>query len=247
MPILIPRIRTSRIDVTPRELTWGESISLCKMPPLAGAEESAFLRYICDGASSEGGRVSDPRMWTVQERTFVVCRYLSAVSPQANFAVHADSKLSDFIRGDADYTAPEVVIGEGSGAIRVTHMLGVHQELLERLCRDSGEWIFGAMACLTFMPDELEPDLGAMPDMEALKWVDDRIAATSRKPASEIEARLEAYWAGLGNLYHFFTVVFDNKGPCFARKGGGPESVPARFPVDTCLPNTARQLAGRAD
>ncbi|MEY2875832.1 MAG: hypothetical protein RLZZ373_3203 [Pseudomonadota bacterium] len=249
MPINIPRIRTARIDVTPKEIKVGESIALLKMPAqLLGATESAFLRAICATADDGGGKVADPRRWTVQERAFVVCRYLSAVSAKANFDVYEGASLSDFISMGEDYVHDTVQVESDAGQpFDVLPLLGVHHEVLERLCRVAGEWAIGMMACQVFPAGEARPDLADMSEREAVDWVSSRIDALKDMPESDVEDMLSAFWAGTTELAHFFALTYDDAGPCFARKTGDGTSAPTRFPADSCLSEAARRLAGRTD
>jgi hypothetical protein len=133
---------------------------VCRLPAdRHEATTTEFLRRVADGAQAPTpAYVTDPRLWTVEERARVVCHYLSQVSDSGpDFAV-GDGKFSDYVKFDADLSSTEVKLGEVAGKERVLRpLLGVHVELLERMCTGRGDWLHGVIACQVHEAGQPEP------------------------------------------------------------------------------------------
>src|SRR5262245_7316563 len=104
--ITFSKIRTRRLAVTLREMTIGDTIYLCKLPPdlnEAGTTET-LKRIVEPDAQPRGGQVTDPLFWTVQERALCIAHYLAHTQEDGNpdFAV-GDGKYSDYLLDGADY------------------------------------------------------------------------------------------------------------------------------------------------
>jgi hypothetical protein len=244
--INIPRVRTRRIAVQPREITIGEAIGLCKMPPeRAHAAETQFLR--CAFGSLEKpaeGYVDDPLRMTVEERAYLTCRYLSSVGTEADFEVAPGARLGDYIDFSDDIKDVRHDLGEVAGSRWVMiPLLGIHAELLERLCTGSGEWMRGMFAAQVYAADEVVPDFSDMPEADALGLLKARMAHVLDMPESSAEGLFAAWMAGREAMEHFFIMTVDADGPCFAARKGAAVQTPARFRVDACVGQLAIGLS----
>lgn len=240
--LLFQPIKTRRVCVRLKELELGQGIALCKLP--ADRHEmlaTEFLRMVAaDAQAPAPGYVTDPRMWTVQERTRMVCHYLAQVADDGpDFAV-GDAKLTDYLDFTQDLQADTVQLDGWTFG----HLLGYHAELLERSCENRGDWLIGAMACQA-IPDGSADDLAGMTDTDQLSELQRRIAAIKALPESEFEVLVAAYdHACATGLRHFLDVGFDDQGVLFDAKGGAGLA-PARFRADSCISPVTRGLFGR--
>lgn len=249
--ILFPHIRTRRIAVRPRELTLGEAIAVCKLP--AERHElttTEFLRFVVSAAESPQPQyITDPRLWTVEERTLLVCHYLAQVSSDGpDFAVGPNAKLTDYVVFDADLPHDQLNLGLLSDKpMTMRPLIGLQAEILERACASQGEWLIGAMACQVLPADEPEPAWADLSDTQAVEWVKARSEAIRSLPESDFEALLLAYSDGARKLHHFFAISFDDQGVvCEPNQEAGHQN-PARFRAAACLSGATLRLFGRPD
>lgn len=247
--ILFPHLRTRRIAVRLRELTLGEAIAVCKLP--AERHElttTEFLRFVASAAEAPQDRyLTDPRLWTVEERTLLVCHYLSQTTEDGpDFSVGQGATLSDYAVFDADLSQDRIELGTVAGKpMAMRPMIGIQAEILERACTNRGEWLIGAMACQMLPTDEAEPRWSELSDIQMLEWVGAKSDAIRALPESDFEALLLAYSAGARALHHFFTLSFDDHGiVCEPNAGEAGHQNPARFLAISCVSGAARQLFG---
>lgn len=239
--LLFQPIKTRRVCVRLKELEVGQGIALCKLP--ADRNElltSEFLRFVAaDAQAPASGYVTDPRLWTVQERARMVCHYLAQVADDGpDFAV-GEAKLTDYMDFTADLQAETVKIDGWTFG----HLLGYHAELLERSCENRGDWLIGAMACQALRDGEADV-MADMTDIEQLTELSRRIDAIKALPESEFEELVAAYdYACAHELRHFLDVGFDDGGVLFDAKGGAGLA-PARFRADSCISPVTRSLFG---
>lgn len=249
--ILFPHIRTRRIAVRLRELTLGEAIAVCKLP--AERHElttTEFLRFVASAAEAPQPQyLTDPRLWSVEERTLLVCHYLAQVSDDGpDFAVGGSAKLTDYVVFDADLAIDRLDLQVAGKAMAMRPLNGLQAETLERACTDRGEWLIGAMACQVLPADEAEPAWADMSDVQALEWVKARSEAIRALPESDFEALLLAYSDGARRLHHFFAISFDDQGVvCEPNEQEAGHRNPARFRAASCLSDAALRLFGRSD
>lgn len=248
--ISFPYTRTRRIAVRLVELDIGEAIGICKLP--ASRHEvtaTHLLRAIAKGAEKPLDRyVTDPRLWTVEERTMLIATYLAHVTPDGpDFAV-GGGKMSDYIDLVADSTQDQADLGEVAGERRVLRpLLGVHAEALETLCATQGDWMIGRLACQLFTASDDVPDYANTGDVAMLDWVQGRMEKLRKLPESDFEALYLAYAQGAAGLRHFMNLAQDDHGMvCEPLEGGGLLS-PARFLAISCIGSLAKSLSGRAD
>lgn len=251
--ILFPHLRTHRIAVRLRELTLADAIAVCKIP--AERHElttTEFLRFVARDAEKPQDRyITDPRLLTVEERTLLVCHYLSQVSDDGpDFSIGSEGRLSDYVVFDADIKTEQVDLGEiGGKRLVMRPLLGLHAEVLERCCSTGGDWLIGAMGCQISEAGEALPDWSALSDIQALEWVKARIDAVRALGESEFEDRLAVYTDGRAAMHHFFTPNFDAAGLVYEpneredEQEAGPKN-PARFLAVSCISRTTRRFFG---
>lgn len=251
--ILFPALRTKRVSVTLRELTMNESIAICRLPAdRHEATTTEFLRRVADGAQAPSrGYLTDPRLWTVEERARLVCHYLSQVSGSgADFPVGTDGKLSDYLRFDADLDSAQVDLGDVGGKKLVLRpLLGAHMEVLERLHSNRGDWLHAVIACQVHEADKPEPDYGQLTDVQLIEWCTGQLEALRKLPESEFEEVYAAWARGRRDIEHFFVTDVDEEGIVFwpqEMKEVGPQ-VPARFHAISCISKGTRDLFSGSD
>lgn len=247
--ILFPYLRTRRMAVRLREISLGEAISICRLPAdRHEATTTEFLRFAAHNAETPTDRhVADPRLMTVQERALLVCHYLSQVSDEgADFSVGGDGKLSDYVVFDADLMVDQTPVGEVAGVPYIFKpLLGVHAEILERLCSGRGDWLIGLMACQMHPSEDLAPDYSAMTDPQLLEWCKGRMDIIRAMPESDFEALYVEYSAGSVKLKHYFSVNVDGDGLVFEPQGTeAGNQYPARFRALSCVSPATRRLFG---
>jgi len=248
--IIFPHLRTKRLAVRLRELTLGEAIAVCKLP--AERHElttTEFLRFVASAAEAPQARyITDPRLWSVEERTLLVCHYLAQVSDDGpDFAVGNTAKLTDYVAFDADLAQDRLELGVVAGKpMAMRPLIGLQAEILERACANRGEWLIGAMACQMLPTGEPEPQWADLSDIQALEWVKERSEAIRALPESDFEALLLAYSDCARKLHHFFAISFDDQGVvCEPSAGEAGNQTPARFRAAACLSGASLRLFGR--
>lgn len=248
--IICTPLKTKRLALTPRELTHGESVAILKIPgERFELGTTAILKCIADSAHAPApGYVTDPRLWTIEERAFVMATYLSYVSPDGpDFAI-GENSLSDYVSFTSDLKTAEFELGVVAGVETLLRpLLGIHAEILERECQSRGDWIRGAMACQMFKKGEPEPDWLTLSEVEILEWVKSRIEAMKKMPESDFDECVFAFLKGQPGLFHFFCPEFSDEGIVWARlEHGGAGDSPARFPPLSCIGETTKRLFGHA-
>lgn len=241
--LLFQPLRTRRVCVRLKELTIGQAMALCKLP--ADRHElliTEFLRFTASEAQAPGAQyVTDPRLWTVQERARLVCHYLAQVADDGPDFVVGAGRLTDYLDFAADLPVTEPVRDPMVPGWTFGPLLGGHAELLERMCEGRGDWLMGALACQA-LRDGVTDDMLGMPDIEQIAELQRRIEAVKVLPESDFEALFLAYdRACTGRLRHFLDPGFDDAGVIFAAKGDAGLA-PARFRADSCIGLIARDL-----
>lgn len=244
--IHFPILRTRRLTVQLKELSFRQSIRLAAMPVDAEeAARTAFLRYAVESCKG----VEDPAQWTAQERMLAVCHYLAAVRDDGpDFELGGGGHYSDYLDGAMDASPDDIDVGEvGGDHWKVQRLTGAMAESIERL---SGEidgltgrlhWLVGGMAAQMIRLGEIVPGPesgeGAFDEYLAA-----RMRVMAEFPASELEALLELYTQGRAALDHLFCVDFSDTGLVALPKKGGGDLPPVRFPVRAALTRTALEM-----
>lgn len=252
-------LRTKRLSVNLRELSIDDSEVLCMMPEQL--EQSAVTAMLERVVQQEGrpnpGQVTDPRQWSVQERTFVMTHYMAhtAEDGNPNFAVGSSARFSDYFLNGTDYIE-EVDLGVVDGdRLLMRQLLGYQAEAIEhlimsrRLAANRVSWWAAAMACQMRRAEE-EPVAG-LSDADYTEWLAVRADAFRTLPASEFEVLLSAYLAGNDRLSHFFRIGFSDSAivvlPAVDGEKGVSSVKPARFPVHAAISEFTLQILGVAD
>jgi hypothetical protein len=247
--IIFKHLRKRRLAVKLTELTHGESIAICKLE--SGKNEfstTELLRCIAKGADQPRPNfVTNPLLWTVQERTMLVCYYLAQVSSDGpDFAV-ANARLSDYVDFDRDSTTDETDLGTViKNPMVMRPLLGAHAQALEGICHDRDDWVTGAMACQIFQRGEVSPDWAALSDLEIQQWIQAKAALLAGLPESDFDKLYAAWLLGMESLAHFVHYAFDDDGIMFTaieKEGGGADHPPARFLPDSAVSAITRSLS----
>jgi len=248
--IHFPPLRTRRLTVQLRELSFSDSIAVASMPPhLAEAECTAFLRAAVQSARG----LDDPARWTVQERMLVVCHYLAATAEDGpDFAV-GEGHYSDYLDGGTDIqtSAPMLELGEVGGDVwHIRHLTGAMAESIERMVGEVAgigarlHWLLGAMAAQMVRAGESVPDAS---DGEGAfdEFLVGRMRILSGFPETDFAVLMGLFFAGREKLHHLFRIELTGDGVVAMPKGGAAADLPpARFPARTCLSGIARELVG---
>lgn len=247
MKVFAP-LRTKRLTVNLRELAIGDAIALCKMPVSQNeAGTTELLRRIVEPVEQlRIGQVVDPRLWSVQERAFVVAHYIAQTDQSSpDFAV-GDKKFSDYIAGESD-TPHDVIIGEVAGdSWRVKPLLGAFAEAIERLVtverlpEGRTGWWFGAMAAQLWRENEDAPDITDMSDAEIDDAVAVRAAAFMCVPERDFIQLLSSFLVATREGAHLLRIEFTDEGVAFRMEDDG--QVPARFCFDAAISESAKLI-----
>ena len=206
--INFPLKRTRRLCVELRELSLDEAASVCRIPhDRPEAATTVFLKAAASRAAKPTDRyVTDPRLWTVEERALLVSHYMGTVSTSGyNIQLGALAHLSDYLLLDQDLSETEIIAGEAAGDTWVlTPLLGVHAELLEQVCTSRADWVVGTLACQMRRQDDPAAGVQDMGDMEAESWLRERMQQIRNLPESEVEAIYALYCSQRQRLRHFF-------------------------------------------
>lgn len=251
-------VRTSRIHAELRELSIGDVIALCALPESQheyGASE--LLRRIVEPAEKPRvGQVTDPRLWTVQERAFVIAHYIAHVTEgERDFPIgNKGAKFSDYLVEGAD-VAPEVTdIGIVGGDVwKMQPLLGANSEAIERLIVSGrlpearhGWWV-GAMAVQMFRANEKPFDVVNAMDAKLDEFIADRAEILLAFPESDFMDLLEAFLIGHRKLEHIFRIEFIDSGAVWIPAKEVPGMIPARFPVSSAISERATLAFDRAE
>ncbi|MBC7621242.1 MAG: hypothetical protein H7293_20035 [Candidatus Saccharibacteria bacterium] len=247
--IIFNNIRTKRLAVRLREISIQQAVAVCRLPAdRHEATTTEFLRFVAAGAECPTpAYVTDPRLMTVEERTLLVCHYLSQVSPGGpDFSVGDTSKFSDYVSFADDIGVLSVDMGEVAGERRTLYpLLGIHAELLERLCVSRGDWLIGMMACQIHTHGQQQPDYAQMTDTALLEWCSERIKAMRDMAESDMEELYLQYETCNKELRHFFITGADDGGLVFwpqAEAEGAGQSNPARFRALSCVSEFTKRI-----
>ena len=210
-----------------------------------------MLRAVASSAIAPTPRyVTDPLLWTVQERNYLLAMYLAQVMPDGpDFTIAGEATLSNYLDLEADLRQPSTEVSAKGLTFRVFPLLGVHAQALETMVSNRGEWLLGAMACTVFEANEPPPDWGGMSEEQVQAWIEAKTVAMDAKPESEAEAVYLAWEGGQQNLRHFFDLTFDDKGVCFwpVKESEVGQLAPARFRAISAVSGVTKRLYGVND
>lgn len=248
-------LHTRRLSVELQELSLEEAEALCLMPEqLEQAATTRMLGYIVkpDNRPMEH-QVTDPQLWTVQERTMVMAHYMAHVneSGERNFAIGEHGRFGDYLLGGTDYIE-SVPMGELDGHDAVLYpLLGYQAEAIERVIhggrvkKNRLSWWICAMACQIGLAGE--PRRERMPEAEFTEWLVAEAAKWRAIPSSEFEPALFAFLDASERMNHFFKIAYtDNEIGMQPREEGSTLPL-ARFPVRAAIRKSTLRILGVAD
>lgn len=251
-------VNTRRISVEMSELLIEEVETLCEIPAVYEQRTiSALLRLVCKPVERPNA-VSDPRMWSVNERMFVVASYMSATRDDGpDFLVgeakegERQARLSDYLLASTDYQSDIPFTFEGEELL-FSPLLGYQAEIIESLIAggvykptDFSWWCAAMAACVRGAGDE------------PLEYTDDASYETALVGRiNNIRLMPESRFVGMFNAYidatvaaaHLVHAVTSQYGviasPVSEQPEGEPELATARFPAHSCISERARSIMG---
>lgn len=262
-------LRTARLDVRLRELSFGDEIALCQTNETAHeATMSAFLRRAVEYAGMPSPRhVSDTRAWTVGERLFAFAHYnVHTREDRPDYAVTDTSVLSDYLDVARDLPEPST-FDEAADTWTLHPLTGAVAEVIESLqgqityvkngvettLTGVAHWMTAAMAAQLLRASDIEsgvPD--AVVDTHGYtKWLAKRIPAMAGLPASTFDRMYAQYRVALDRDSQFFRVWFDHEGiivlPKILPNGAQAVTPAARFLVRSCVGELALGITGKSE
>jgi hypothetical protein len=253
--IVFSPLRTKRLSVSLSELTIENVIHLLKMPVhLNEAGTTAMLNFcVVPDARPRVGQVTDPRLWTVQERSMVVAHYIAhANEGEPDFPI-GDGKFSDFLI-DVDSPPESVTVGGVGGDIWMMRpLLGAHAESIERLVgsgvlsNDRAGWWFGAMAAQLYRDADAPVDIANISDDDLDCWILDRANAFKKFPERDGLLLITLFIEAQARMNHLLNLEFLDDGLAFSPKGGRDDLAPARFPFRDAISEVAVAAFGKLE
>lgn len=246
-------LRTKRLSVDLQEMSIDDVETLCMMPEhLDQASTTEMLkRIVKEGDRPFPGQITDPRMWTVQERTMVMAHYMAHTTEDGNpdFLVGA-GRLSDYLINGTDYVE-SVSIGVHDGdEVLMRPLLGFQAEAIERLVYGGRmranrlSWWICAMACQLTNADRAPKEY--VSDADYSEWLLGTANLYRSLGETEFLGLLYAFLDGARKLDHFFSIVFTDS-VIGARPSQEGSSLPsARFPVRATVNAGTLQVLGIA-
>lgn len=131
----IQPVHTLRISAQLHELKIGQAEKLCSIPyQFEQRTITEFLRAICEPLPRAPGVavVTDPAMWSVNERMNVVIFYLAAMLEDGPDFKLGEGNLHDYLLGGTDYVE-SVNFVDGDEEMVCTPLHGYQAEAIEQL------------------------------------------------------------------------------------------------------------------
>ncbi|KVN83489.1 hypothetical protein [Burkholderia ubonensis] len=253
-------LRTARLDVRLRELSFGDEIALCQTNESAHeATMSEFLRRAVEYAGVPSPRhVSDPRAWTVGERLFALAHYcVHTREDRPDYAVTDTSTLSDYLDVAREPAEPST-FDEADDTWTLSPLTGAMAEAIESLQGSTAltgvaYWLTAAMAAQLLRASDLEkgvPD--AVVDAAGyVKWLAKRIPVMAGLHSSTFDRMYAQYRVALDRDTQFFRVWFDHEGvivlPKLLPNGAQAVTPAARFLVRSVVGGLALSVTGKSE
>lgn len=254
--IPITPVRTHRINATLHELSLGSSIYLCKLPSDQHERGTGELlqRIVQEEPKPLPGQVTSPKLWTVQERAFVVAHYLAhIVESGPDFAI-GDGRFSHYVASGQDSCPAEIEVGDAAGESWLLRpLLGGFAESIERLIV-TGElpseregWLVGALAAQMRTTQDkfsLEAALDAAVD----EYIAERVREFMELPASEAMDVMHLFLSQAAKLDHLLQMSIGDDGFVFLPVSKEvPGLPPARFHFSFAVSEEAQAIFGSVD
>lgn len=253
--IVFQHLRRRRLSVRLTELTLGDGIAIAKLP--ADRPEmttTELLRRIAkDADKPQPHFVTNPLLWSVQERAFLVCMYLAQTAADGpDFAV-GTARMLDYMTLDRDSIDDETDLGQPvKHSLVLRPLLGVHAQAIEGMCQTRGDWTMCAIACQVFKKGEESPDWLVYSETELRAWIKAKTDAMMGMAESEFEPLFAAWREGCARLSHFADYDFleDAEGrvaitflPKEKEGAGADERPTARFLASAAISPVSRILS----
>ncbi len=214
----IQPVHTNRISVALRQLTIGQVQELCEIPAQYDQRTvTEFLRKIIVPIERPAGEpaVTDPLMWSVNERMHVTTFYMAAmVEDGPNFSL-AHLRLSDYLLSETDYVA-EVPFEVEDEQLIFSQLHGYQAEAIEALIVTGRfkntflNWNAGYMAaCVRGVDDEPVPYSHPAQYQEQLAT---RMENLLRMPESKAADFYEAFLGAATAGQHFLHAIVNEHG-----------------------------------
>lgn len=225
--IHFPRLSVGKDHYQLRELTFGQSIKVAKIPEHCNEQRlSAFLAAALDDQSLA---LTLP----VQLRYWLLLQYLSAQS-------------GTLVDAHTDY-APYLVVGQEEwveelslDGLTVRQLSGLQAEVIDSACEDVADRVLAAMAFQLVSYQGFDP-LPQQPTQQNLwKVVLQRAEILRNLPESEFDALFDRYQAHCTQMATLLRTGFDNTGVVIF---GGAANQAARFRPATAFGFVTTQLA----
>ncbi|MCK2122136.1 hypothetical protein [Pseudomonas sp. PNPG3] len=197
------------------------------------------------------GAIDDPRMWSVNERMFVIASYMSATRDDGPDFPIGEGKFSDYLLDATDYVAEVPFHCDGRDLI-YTPLHGYQAEIIETLLaggnysNTSYSWWKACMAACVRGADE-EP-LQYQDDGQYETLLVERIEAIGKLGDSDFVELFDAYQLAAQSGAHMVYAITNLHGVLAAQVSEPPEGVPvlapARFPSRSAISKRAREIMG---
>lgn len=231
-----------------KELAMLNAIKLATIPSYLNEEATTYhLRSVLESVDADDKALSDPLMWTVQERIFGIAHYIASTQDdEPDFEV-GEGHYSDYLIGEKQFAVEQVEIGEIEGDIWTAKpLLGYMAEAIERLhgevegVEGEAHWVLGLMAAqLIPNGDELNVPVS---EYEAALY--ERMKALINFPESIYVQLLGKLKNANQEMCHLFDIWVEESGIVILPKRGA--KLPnARFPASTTITSVARYLSGK--
>ncbi len=238
--ILISQVRIPRIEANLHELSAHDVGVLCLIDSENSAQRGTgeLLDRVLDAPPEKPkvDQVIDHRLWTIQERAFVVAHYLAAII-EPNFQVGDRGRYEHYLQPSLSASAAQIDLGQlGDDYWHMQPLLGFHAEAIERLIlaeelpSNRAGWMIGAMACQLYTPEQGQ----IVYEDQMLNDIDAAVAARTeaimKLPESDFLRLVHAFTAGLDELSHIFLMTITDQGYAWLPVSQEvPDLPPARF------------------
>lgn len=243
----IPILRSARFTVQLQEISILNAIKLANMSDLFKEQQTTYLlQSIIENVS---GVETNPLLWTVQERMFVVGHYIATSQDESpDFTIGDNATYSDYLQGEKSYHLDQYVIGEYEEDIwTAIPLLGIMVETIEALEGEiegiSGRvhWQLGCMACQLY-PNDQVLDVNSS---EYDKLVLERMLVLSQMPESAFIYLMAQLSVANDEFCHLFATVITENGIAVKPTDGGANKPYARFPAHTAITSLSKNLCGK--
>lgn len=256
----IEPVHSKRVSVALNELTIGQTQELCKIP--ARYEQrtiTEFLRAITQQIPrpDDEPAVTDPIMWSVNERMNVTIFYMAAMLDDGpNFAL-GDLNLSDYLLSGADYLAEVPFEFEGEAMV-FSPLHGYQAEVIEALIVTGQfestflNWNAGYMAAC--MRAEADEPLTYKNPAQYQKDLAEKMHNILNIPESTFTSLFAEFIAAATSAQHFVNAIVTEHGviaqqvtdPLPVEEGEVPLYGVARFRARSAISEGARNLVAPA-